>query len=30
MVIKEKNDEKTLRVSCDESGIEKATQIINK
>jgi len=30
MIIKEKNNEKTLRVSCDKSGIEKATQIINK
>jgi len=30
MVIKEKNDEKTLRVSCDKTGIERAIQIINK
>jgi len=30
MVIKEKNDEDVLRVSCDKAGIERATQIINK
>jgi len=30
MVIKEKNDEDVLRVSCDKAGIETVTQIINK
>jgi len=30
MVIKEKNDEKILRVSCDKTGIERDIQIINK